>query len=419
MAQRTESQDERLGKLLTMHKSLDITMMHVASLGDLEALQFLIENGHVSVNIARRKGKNTALHTALAQNKLAVVPYLLSQGADINARNDRGVTPLMIAVTASKGPAIIRTLLDAGADPTIKNWRYRKTALELAHDRGYEAGVKLLEKALEDWHQTHADDPVDPSGKRECPICGQTLRERSRIDFLQDKFKRGQLEPNRYLASFLTSPVADTIAKEERYHFLADKHHLRKEVTESMSIVEAIEAIMDTQLGGCKRVQVVDLCAGKSLTSAIFGLKYPESSALAVDIMPLASSPHFEGNVAYLEADIMKDEFEATLKDCLDPEQPAILVGMHLCGQLSIRAIELFERIDRFTAIVLSPCCFPKFNSGNDFIKKLQGSPTELEKYETWSQHLHELLDPLAKSTSIGRDEFILSTRNAIITGFR
>ena len=49
------------------------------------------------------------------------VAACLASGADPNARNNHGATPLYWAATWSPNPAVIAALLDAGADPNARN----------------------------------------------------------------------------------------------------------------------------------------------------------------------------------------------------------------------------------------------------------------------------------------------------------
>ncbi len=56
----------------------------------------------------------TALMGASSEGKIAAMEYLLSQGADVNAKNDDGVTPLMLAATESVDA--VKLLVDAGAN---------------------------------------------------------------------------------------------------------------------------------------------------------------------------------------------------------------------------------------------------------------------------------------------------------------
>jgi hypothetical protein len=96
---------------------------------------------------------------------------------------------------------------------------------------------------------------------------------------------------------------------------------------------------------------------------------------------------------------------------------------MHLCGDLSIRAIELFNNMPILRAIVLSPCCFPKHRNKsstdrNGLVQLLQScGDDEAGKYMTWSTYLHDLMQPSCVVTGLYRDDCILSNRDTIIVG--
>jgi len=89
--------------------------------------------------------------------------------------------------------------------------------------------------------------------------------------------------------------------------------------------------------------QLIDLCSGKSLTTTIASLRHPDIRCLAVDKLTAKLAPHFEGKAEYAEMDILNPSFPGILAARLaeDP-RPAILIGMHLCGILSFKAIEFF-----------------------------------------------------------------------------
>src|SRR2546423_8766741 len=84
----------------------------------------------------------TKLHTATYQDDFDAVVKLIRTGADVNARNDYGVTPLSLA--CSNGNAqIIEALLKAGADPNA-TVRSGETPLMLAARTGNVEAVRLL-----------------------------------------------------------------------------------------------------------------------------------------------------------------------------------------------------------------------------------------------------------------------------------
>jgi ankyrin repeat protein len=88
-----------------------------------------------------------ALHLMAQRNDVAAVNWLLAHGASINGRWSSGgaeVTPLHLA--ASRGHAdMVRRLLDAGADPTIRDSMHDGDALGWAEFFQKPEIVRILE----------------------------------------------------------------------------------------------------------------------------------------------------------------------------------------------------------------------------------------------------------------------------------
>lgn len=81
---------------------------------------------------------NTALHLACQQGWLDASRLLVEAGAPVDAIDAYGNTPLWRAVFAFPGgdPALIRLLLEAGADPDRKNYSDRSPRdMALTFDR--------------------------------------------------------------------------------------------------------------------------------------------------------------------------------------------------------------------------------------------------------------------------------------------
>jgi ankyrin repeat protein len=78
------------------------------------------DNGRVKNGLIQF-GRVTALHAAVSSGDLGAVRLLLDGGADPNARDVRGMTPLVWAVSTDRPNArIVRLLLDKRASPAIK-----------------------------------------------------------------------------------------------------------------------------------------------------------------------------------------------------------------------------------------------------------------------------------------------------------
>lgn len=105
----------------------DESPLMIASLkGQLEVARKLIERG-ADVN----KPGWAPLHYAATNGHLPVMELLLEQNAYIDAASPNGSTPLMMAAHYGT-PAAVKLLLEAGADPTIRN-ELGLTAIDFAN----------------------------------------------------------------------------------------------------------------------------------------------------------------------------------------------------------------------------------------------------------------------------------------------
>jgi hypothetical protein len=86
----------------------------------------LTEYGHeIDINKPSRLGRMTALHLAVEQSHRAVCSLLLTHGADLNAKDDLGNTPLHLVSDFS----VVKLLFKFEVDPVIRNLA-KRTALE-------------------------------------------------------------------------------------------------------------------------------------------------------------------------------------------------------------------------------------------------------------------------------------------------
>ncbi|MFI7587336.1 ankyrin repeat domain-containing protein [Spongisporangium articulatum] len=120
------------GELDLLHAVLD----HARS-GATEELEFLLDAG-VPVNLTSPRGDSLLMLAAYHQ-QAATVAVLLGRGADHARVNDRGQTALG-AATFRRNEQIVRSLLDAGADPDLG----RPSARELADHFGLSDVAALL-----------------------------------------------------------------------------------------------------------------------------------------------------------------------------------------------------------------------------------------------------------------------------------
>ena len=110
--------------------------------GNEEIARHLLALGASVNEPARNPMKVTALHAAVSGRHDAIVRLLVGAGADVNAGQQGGWTPLMQAAHGGD-IAVMRFLLARGADPLARNDEGR-TALSLAEEAHQEDAASLL-----------------------------------------------------------------------------------------------------------------------------------------------------------------------------------------------------------------------------------------------------------------------------------
>ncbi len=108
--------------------TLTLTGMLLAATGEGPSLLDAVKGGSLpDVQKALQQHANpaqpetdgtTPLHRAVAEDRADIVKALIAAGANVNAKNHYGVTPLVIALSNGNG-ATASLLLKAGANPRV------------------------------------------------------------------------------------------------------------------------------------------------------------------------------------------------------------------------------------------------------------------------------------------------------------
>jgi len=105
----------------------------------LKMLKILLEHGA----LVNRKAASTPLH--LAVGKESMVEYLIDRGADINATNEYGFTPIMLAAENKGMRPVVDLLLQKGAklDTLTPNGSTPISAAAISPNNSREPGIKI------------------------------------------------------------------------------------------------------------------------------------------------------------------------------------------------------------------------------------------------------------------------------------
>ena len=139
--------------LITMSVScyaddLDDQLIKAIQNNDLERCKTLISDG-ADVNAKNDWHEQTPLHNAAYYGHLKIAELLIKKGAKVNAKDSDGWTPLHKA--AYKGHLeVAKLLIEKGADVNAKN-KWGWTPLDLVHKSYHPELYKLLKSYQKKW----------------------------------------------------------------------------------------------------------------------------------------------------------------------------------------------------------------------------------------------------------------------------
>lgn len=130
-----------------------ISFHEAAAIGDVDTMEFLLDEHHVPINDFSFDGW-TPLHLSAFFGHFETAKYLINHGADVNAKstNSSANMPIHAAVAGRKFP-LVQLLLEHQADPNVKQeggWtplhqavqQFDKSMVELLLDHGADPNIQ-------------------------------------------------------------------------------------------------------------------------------------------------------------------------------------------------------------------------------------------------------------------------------------
>jgi|TARA_B100001540_G_scaffold251177_1_gene227286 hypothetical protein len=206
---------------------------------------------------------------------------------------------------------------------------------------------------------------------------------------------------------------------------------LRKEIAEAMAASDLARSELEemTREGDERREAVVfDLCSGKGLTAAVCAEAVPDvREVVMIDADDRMVLRHLESEplVRFRRMDVYEEGVGAMMASARESGARVVLVGVHLCGELSRRAVELFSQ--HGDVLVLSPCCLVRevragkrrngtFGYGLPRLAKRLGG----DSYDLWTKLLASIVpthvgEGFRVRKRVVTDEHMISEKNRFI----
>jgi len=123
--------------------------------------------------------------------------------------------------------------------------------------------------------------------------------------------------------------------------------------------------------------------------------KFPNAHILMIDNMTKLNLEHIENlpRIDFWLTSVTESKFVPELKLKAKDFKSVIVIGIHLCGDLSEHLLNAFHTLPNASCMVLCPCCISKRKTELLEKAKLEG----ISNYELWSQELLGMIQPPSK----------------------
>eukprot|EP00966_Prymnesium_polylepis_P038186 885318-Prymnesium_polylepis.1 len=164
-----------------------------------------------------------------------------------------------------------------------------------------------------------------------------------------------------YIAAFLEAPYLQSMLDDESLRALLAMRSRVKEVSEAFSVCEVVRSVAGAERiqGGGEGMVVFDVCSGKGLGATLLSFLLPKGKIVMLDANGHMELSHVQArpNLSFRHLDIFSDGAPALLREEAAGASFVMALGMHLCGALSPRLIDLAVAVDAIDAMALCPCC--------------------------------------------------------------
>ena len=389
----------------------------------------------------------TPLHAACRAASLATVRELLSacdiqqQQALTDAKCFAGKTPLMLAAmaggssgsdSAREAVACARFLLACGANAYAHS-QSRRSAADYANEHGKPRLAEEIQRVATAQLQAAAiNDGTTMSRSKagaHCALCGDRLGG-CKFRAMHEAVRRGE-QRNPLICRFFHDletcypASAVQLLSSPALHCLNRRGKFTRELTEALAMLAQLRRIIARAEAhsdetdetdepgdagsrpGSGSWHVIDLCCGKAFFGTLVAVLFPSCCVHCVDRQPPTFLPHFAlaglaERIAYVQLDVLSIGFVNEVRALIEANggRRVIVMGMHLCGILALRAIDLIRQLPRVEALVLAPCCLPNAAHAEDTPPSVFEPREPHAQYTRWCDFLERRIQ--------GRSELVV-----------
>eukprot|EP01103_Thecamoeba_quadrilineata_P013732 TRINITY_DN3900_c0_g1_i1.p1 TRINITY_DN3900_c0_g1~~TRINITY_DN3900_c0_g1_i1.p1 ORF type:complete len:246 (+),score=46.28 TRINITY_DN3900_c0_g1_i1:3-740(+) len=216
-----------------------------------------------------------------------------------------------------------------------------------------------------------------------------------------------------YICDWLNQPFFPSLLQDPNFFSFINSHSIKKELSESFALYSKLEPLLK-KYPDPSQVVLFDVCSGKGFLSCLLSFLYPSTQIYMIDKDTKINLTHLKSlpNVTMKTFDILKNFklFQEWVNVTVE-NKTGILLGSHLCGELSENVIKLYNDGLNVKHLILVPCCISKTRKEQTttVAKRLN-----VDNYKYWCLYLYHLIT-IQSRRDLCEDEYILSPKNTFL----